>query len=65
MRTYTIRIGQRGRPRLAFEALAENAFGALIDHEEKRQAGERIEVEPISTDAQALDDQVRHQMKAL
>lgn len=54
MRNFQISIGQRGSPRLAFEAQASDAFAALIEHEDRRQEGERIEVAPVFTEEELL-----------
>lgn len=54
MRAFSITIGQRGAPRLHFEAVAPDAFTALQQHVELRQEGERIEVAPVFTEEELL-----------
>lgn len=50
MKPFFITIGPRGAPRLAFEAIAPDAFSALMQHEDLRQEGERVEVAPVPTE---------------
>jgi hypothetical protein len=46
MQHFTIQIGPRGAPRLAFEAMAPDSATAAAQHAELAQPGERLEVTP-------------------
>jgi hypothetical protein len=56
MQHFKISIGQRGAPRLSFEAMAQDAATAATQHADLAAIGERVEVTPAQRMRAELQD---------
>jgi hypothetical protein len=56
---FHITIGQRGAPRLDFEAVADDACTAAAQHLKLAAVGERVEVTPLASELQQLADSIK------